>query len=295
VRNRLPVTSNGSLTYREALRSVRQPPFSAERRSKENFLVHRPLHPLCSFADAKCPIDRDIRKALGKVCEQGDGQTKLARHALTKSDQAEEKRMVRNTIAGWLAAAALAIAGASAHGAIPGGVDLSGHSVEQLAPAGTKAVVLFFVASDCPISNRYIPEIEKLNAEFGTQGVLFWWIYPNPGDTAAVVKTHDAQFAVPSDTLAHTLLDAKQSLVSMAHVTITPEAAVFVPNASGLREVYHGRIDNRYIDFGQERPSATEHDLEEAIRAVLDHKAVPSPAGPPVGCSIVTRGVAPHP
>jgi thiol-disulfide isomerase/thioredoxin len=206
------------------------------------------------------------------------------------------KRMMRNnTIAGWLAVAVLAMAGASARGAVSGAVDLSGHSVEQLAPAGTKAVVLFFVASDCPISNRYIPEIEKLSAEYGPRGVLFWWIYPNPGDTAAVVKAHDAQFSIGSGTLVRSLLDARQSLVRMAHVTITPEAAVFVPAASGLREVYRGRIDNRYIDFGQERPSATQHDLEEAIRAVLDHKIVPPPGGPPVGCSIVTTGVALQP
>jgi hypothetical protein len=32
------------------------------------------------------------------------------------------------------------------------GVDLSGSPITQLAPAGTKAVVLFFAASDCPIS-----------------------------------------------------------------------------------------------------------------------------------------------
>ena len=42
------------------------------------------------------------------------------------------------------------------------GTDLT---IGQIAPAGTKAVVLFFAASDCPISNRYIPEIERLDGE----------------------------------------------------------------------------------------------------------------------------------
>jgi hypothetical protein len=74
----------------------------------------------------------------------------------------------------------------------------------------------------------------------------------------------------------------------MAQVTTTPEAAVFVPRNGALREVYRGRIDDRYLSLGTERPQATHHDLEEAIRAVLAGKLVPQPGGPPVGCSIVT-------
>jgi hypothetical protein len=90
-----------------------------------------------------------------------------------------------------------------------------------------------------------------------------------------------------------TALDTAQTIVQMAHVTITPEAAIFVPHgsglqSSGLREVYHGRIDDRYIAFGRERPQARHHDLEEAIRAALAGQPVPQPGGPPVGCSIVT-------
>ena len=42
-----------------------------------------------------------------------------------------------------------------------------------------------------------------------------------------------------------------------------------------------GRIDNRYLSLGTERPQATHHDLEEAIRAVLAGKLVPQPGGPP--------------
>jgi hypothetical protein len=67
-------------------------------------------------------------------------------------------------------------------GTEPLGIDLNGHPVEELAPAGSRAVVLFFTASDCPISNRYIPEIQRLAQEFGPRGVRVWFVYPNPGD-----------------------------------------------------------------------------------------------------------------
>ena len=163
-------------------------------------------------------------------------------------------------------------------------VDLNGRPVTELAPPGARAVVLFFAASDCPVSNRYIPEIQRLTNQFEPLGVKVWFVYPNPGDNANVVRAHDLEYSIT----ANTALDTTQSLTRMAQVTTTPEAAVFVPRNGALREVYRGRIDDRYLSLGTERPQATHHDLEEAIRAVLAGKLVPQPGGPPVGCSIVT-------
>jgi hypothetical protein len=164
-------------------------------------------------------------------------------------------------------------------------LDLDGRPVTQLAPAGSRAVVLFFAASDCPVSNRYIPEMQRLTRQFEPSGVRVWFVYPNPSDTARVVRAHDQEFSIT----ANTAIDNQQSLTQMAHATTTPEAAVFITEGGGLREVYRGRIDDRYLALGTERPQATRHDLEEAIRSVLAGKPVPQPGGPPVGCSIVTR------
>jgi hypothetical protein len=172
-----------------------------------------------------------------------------------------------------------------AQAAEPFGRDLNGDPIEQIAPAGTRAVVLFFAASDCPIANRYVPEMERLDREFTPEGVHFWWVYPNAADTAAVVRRHDEQFGIHADAV----LDTEQRLTRMAHATMTPEVAVFLPTAAALREVYRGRIDDRYLALGQERPAATQHDLETAIRAALAGRPVPKPGGPAVGCSIVPR------
>jgi hypothetical protein len=161
--------------------------------------------------------------------------------------------------------------------------DLQGHSVEQLATAGERVVVLIFAATDCPISNRYIPEIERLRREQSERGVAFWWVFPNPGDTLPIVRRHSKDFSISTPTL----IDPQQELVHMAHASVTPEAAVFAVNHGALREVYRGRIDDRYIAFGQERPQATHHELEQAIEAALTGKPAPEPAGSPVGCSIV--------
>jgi len=160
------------------------------------------------------------------------------------------------------------------------GVDLEGRPVSDLAGPGVRFVVLVFAASDCPISNRYVPEIARLNKEYSSQGVRFWWVFPNGEDTAPMVSQHIREFAIHEDVL----LDRDQTLMKRAGVTVTPEAAVFTAD---LREVYHGRIDDRYLDIGQERPQPQHHDLEAAIAAALAGKPVPQPGGPPVGCSIV--------
>jgi AhpC/TSA family len=166
--------------------------------------------------------------------------------------------------------------------AVPYGLDLNGHPVD-LSHSNAPAIVLFFTASDCPIASRYEPEMLRLEHEFAPSGVEFWWVYPNPADTAEQIRNHQLQFVGST----HVIRDTKQSLIQIAHATVTPEAAILVPSSGTLREVYHGRIDDRYIAFGRERPRALRHELEDAIAALLANRSVPEPAGPPVGCSIV--------
>jgi len=166
------------------------------------------------------------------------------------------------------------------------GYDTSGQPVTRLAAPGTKAVVLFFVASDCPISNRYIPEIRGLEEKLASQHVVFWFVYPNFGETSSGVRQHEVAYGSEK----HILLDPDHRLVTLAHAKLTPESAILVPerpDAETFRTVYHGRIDDRYVQFGQERPKATQHDLERAIGDVLQHRSVEQPNGPAVGCGII--------
>ncbi len=192
------------------------------------------------------------------------------------------RRLTRWSVAQRFTVLMLAVRCAAFASAAPYGLDLDGHPV-YLSHSNAPAIVLFFTASDCPIANRYEPEMLRLEHEFATSGVEFWWVYPNPGDTAEQIRNHQSQFAGST----HVIRDTQQSLVQIAHATVTPEAAILVPSSGTLREVYHGRIDDRYIAFGRERPRALHHELEDAIAALLAKRSVPEPAGPPVGCSIV--------
>jgi hypothetical protein len=200
---------------------------------------------------------------------------------------------MRNAIL--ISAVALFAAGVSGNGSTTSGLhvtNLEGNNISQLAPGNTRVVVLMFAATDCPISKRYIPEIARLQQGFSAQSVTFWWVFPNPGDTAEMVRKHELDFSIHSATL----IDNRQELVHLAHVSVTPEVAVFSVNNADLREVYHGRIDDRYLSFSRSRPAATHHELEDAIKAVLTGQPVPVAAGRPVGCSIVPMTPPnPHP
>ena len=161
--------------------------------------------------------------------------------------------------------------------------DLKGKPVRELGGAGVRVVVLIFASSDCPISNRYIPEIARLDHEFASQRVRIWWVFPNAEDTAGIVTKHVQEFGIKE----LTLIDTKQSLVHMAHATVTPDAAVFKVDGAGLSEIYHGRIDDRYLSIGTERPQAGHHDLEIAIASTLAREPVARSAETPVGCAII--------
>jgi hypothetical protein len=148
----------------------------------------------------------------------------------------------------------------------------------KVEPLAEKQVtVLIFVRSDCPISNRYAPEIQRLANEFHGKA-RFWLVYPDRRESSQTVKKHTAEYGYK---LA-VLLDSKHEFVHKAKARVTPQAAVFMGNE--LR--YSGRVDDQFIDFGKSRPAASVHDLENAIRAVLGGTTVSKAAGPAIGCYI---------
>jgi len=145
------------------------------------------------------------------------------------------------------------------------------------APADTKAIVFLFASTDCPISNRYAPEVRRLYEKFAPQRLLFRLVYPNPSESPEAVRSHVEAFAYPMPALR----DPRHQLVELAKATVTPEAAVF---DTGGRLLYHGRIDDRHVEIGLDRQAPTRRDLEETLAAILTGRRVPQPATPAVGC-----------
>jgi thiol-disulfide isomerase/thioredoxin len=141
------------------------------------------------------------------------------------------------------------------------------------------AVVIFFVTTDCPLSNGYAPEMNRIEQAYAPRGVR---VYAVQGDTTIAdeeVRRHAREFAYRFPVL----LDPQQILSRYTGATITPEVAVL----SGEGELlYLGRIDNRVEDFGKTRLQATEFDLRDALESVLAGRPVPHPRTHAIGCAI---------
>jgi peroxiredoxin len=151
--------------------------------------------------------------------------------------------------------------------------------------AGKRAVVLLFVSTDCPLSNRYVPEMNRIAGTYAPQGVAFYAVQGDATVPLDQVRAHVKEFGY---TFPY-LIDPEESLAAYTGAVTTPEAAVLSPRGDLL---YLGRLDNRLEDFGKERIRVTEFDLRDALDAVLAGKPIPHPRTKALGCAI-TRKPAP--
>jgi hypothetical protein len=152
-------------------------------------------------------------------------------------------------------------------------------SIAALAQPPHLVEVFLFVRTDCPITNRYAPELRRIATEFQGRRVAFYLVYPDPTENKRAIENHLAEFQFPGTPLR----DPDHELEKRSHATTAPEAAVF-DGAGHLK--YHGRIDNLWISPGTARPAATVHDLEDAISAVLAGKPIAHPETRAIGCSL---------
>jgi len=142
-----------------------------------------------------------------------------------------------------------------------------------------RATVLLFVDPECPVSNRYAPEIAALNERFAPRGVAFHIVYPNAEAPAA--RAHAALFKLPGGVLA----DTDRRWTREAGATVTPEAAVY----AGRRLIYRGRIDDRHVRLGETRPAPSKQDLAAALERALSPNPGRLRTTKAVGCYIPRR------
>jgi thiol-disulfide isomerase/thioredoxin len=157
-------------------------------------------------------------------------------------------------------------------------LDLGGSPKDPLKEAPGKVVVLVFVRTDCPISNRYAPLLQELSAKYGREAA-FWLVFPDRNESPESIRSYLQEFGYKLPALR----DPEHALVKRSSAKVTPEAAVF----NLKRElVYHGRIDNLYRDFSKARRTATTHELADAIEAASKGVTPTSAAAEGIGCFI---------
>jgi hypothetical protein len=157
-------------------------------------------------------------------------------------------------------------------------VDLDGR-VRSLAPRRDQvAVVIVFLATDCPIANRTLPELSALQARYEPRHIPFFHIYPNPEDSAGVIRHHRADYSLSPDAYR----DPDHSLARRLGAHRTPEVVVLATDGT---PIYQGRINDQFSAIGISRPEATRHDLAEVLESVVAGAAPSGVIQPAVGCS----------
>jgi len=144
------------------------------------------------------------------------------------------------------------------------------------------------VATDCPVSNAYAPEIQRVCAAYRSKGVGCALVYEDPHVTPADVRRHVGEHGYQNIPAA---IDADASVAVRVQASVTPETVV-IDRAGAVR--YRGRIDNFYVAFGRSRQVVTVHDLRDALDAVLAGKPVAAPVTEPIGCFIVPASQRHH-
>src|SRR5262245_41713553 len=151
------------------------------------------------------------------------------------------------------------------------------HVARSLADFGDKkAYVLVFVQSGCPLAEKYLPVLDRLEKEYRDKGVQFAAVNSGPMDTIAVMAGQGVEFGVGFPFVK----DGDCKVADALGVTRTPEVVVLDATRT-LR--YRGRIDDQYRPGGQ-RPEPTRRDLIEALNAVLEGKPVEVASTPVDGC-----------
>lgn len=155
--------------------------------------------------------------------------------------------------------------------------DLNDLPRHPLNPQEKDASVLIFFWQDCPVSNGYVPELNRIAASH--TNFAFYVVQVDPELTLAAAREHAKQYhlSIP------VLLDPKHQLVKLAHATVTPEAVVFGKNGDVL---YRGRIDDNYAAFGKKRASVRQHDLIDAFNAIAGGQPVKFKETKAIGCLI---------
>ncbi|MBC8325591.1 MAG: thioredoxin fold domain-containing protein [Verrucomicrobia subdivision 3 bacterium] len=160
--------------------------------------------------------------------------------------------------------------------------DLRGREITPLRAPGKKnkqPAVLVFTTPDCPVANKMVPEIRRIAKDFNGRA-QFTLVYVDPESTPKTLEQHQTDFALGNIAGVH---DRQHRLVRTVGATVTPEVVVVLPDGA---IAYRGRINNFYEDFGKPRRVITQHDLRDALTAVLAGRPAPKPRGECIGCFI---------
>jgi peroxiredoxin len=146
------------------------------------------------------------------------------------------------------------------------------HSLSDYKDA--KAIVVMFIATQCPVSNAYNSRMEKLYQDYSPKDIAFIGINSNKQESVKEVAEHAKEQGFTFTILK----DPDNIIADKFDAQVTPE--IYVLN-SNFEVLYHGRIDD-----SQRENKVTNQDLRTALNEILAGKQVSVTETKAFGCTI---------
>ncbi|MCH7774356.1 MAG: thioredoxin family protein [Bacteroidetes bacterium] len=138
----------------------------------------------------------------------------------------------------------------------------------------SKAIVIMFIATKCPVSNDYNSRMEEVFNEYKDKDVSFLGINSNKSEDISEIRNH-----AKDNGLTFTILkDEKNIIADKFEASYTPEIYVL---SNDFELLYHGRIDN-----SRRESEVNTTDLRNALDEILSGKSVSNPETKAFGCTI---------
>ena len=152
--------------------------------------------------------------------------------------------------------------------------DYTGKSHSLTDYTDADAIVIMFIATQCPVSNDYNSRMVKLHEDYKDKNVAFLGINSNKQESVEEIAEH----AKENGFAFVVLKDDKNVIADTYSAQVTPE--IFVVN-SDLQILYHGRIDD-----SRRQSEVTTNDLRQALDEILAGKEVTVSETKAFGCTI---------
>ena len=160
-------------------------------------------------------------------------------------------------------------------------VTAKGQKLLKKISAGSDVTVVIFLATDCPVSQKYIPALNQIHDQYADKSVTIHAVIPgkiSQDDLAIFRKEYGIKFALSPD--------RRYRFVKMLSATTTPEVIVVDKH---LRTKYRGAIDNWFYELGGYRKEADELYLINALDALLNNQQPAVASTEAIGCLIQHR------
>lgn len=153
--------------------------------------------------------------------------------------------------------------------------DYNGKTVALGDYKDSKAIVLMFISTECPVSNAYNERMAALYNDYKDKKIAIVGINSNKAEGVSDIKDHAQEHE-----FGFTILkDVNNVIADKLGANNTPE--IYIVHPTTLEVLYHGRIDD-----SQREAKVKSKDLRTALDEILAGNAVSVKETKAFGCTI---------